>query len=388
MITLNHQLPDLIWNERTRLELRIALEYEMKAFDKEQRLKKNKKVAWNYQQFQIIYESLKDEMQVGPIYIRHFLEAGDSFFRSLENPSPLVLFEKLFRRVLVNGNNNSSLSIVCTRSLIRLYYVCWDSIGVFDDMLLIVKMLNEANNIELQHCLLDFLELLSTEENNLLQLLDGNFVNSIIKYASLAHLNPDQIGNVLARLTNNVLMIKSEDVRNTSSASSSSSSSSSFQTQNDSTSNNIKKKSNDNENQSASQVQQKQPVQPRSLSLWIPDDISCPSVWFVAPPVPQGRGMGIRSIPPINTQKGPFRVSELKEMLDRCVGCLLNLLTSLKNLSVIHEIFKYRCFHLLIPLLSIGEKLRKIALLPPSWGRKTGTKKDSLLLLIQEDGEI
>ena len=341
MITLNHQLPDLIWNERTRLELRIALEYEMKSFDKEQRLKKNKKVAWNYQQFQIIYESLKDEMQVGPIYIRHFLEAGDSFFRSLENPSPLVLFEKLFRRVLVNGNNNSSLSIVCTRSLIRLYSVCWDSIGIFDDMLLIVKMLDEANNIELQHCLLDFLELLSTEENNLLQLLDENFVNSIIKYASLAHLNPDQIGNVLARLTNNVLMIKSEEVKNNSQASPTSSSSSSssstvFHTQNENTNNNnsIKKKDNNIKNQNISHVQQKQPVQSRSLSLWLPDDLSCPSVWFVAPPVPQGRGMGIRSLPPVHTQKGPFRVSELKEMLDRYVEVSESTYISVYNICI------------------------------------------------------
>ena len=52
------------------------------------------------------------------------------------------------------------------------------------------------------------MELLSLEESNLQQLLDKEFVNRIIKYASLAHLNPDQIGNVLARATSNVLMLK------------------------------------------------------------------------------------------------------------------------------------------------------------------------------------
>ena len=33
-----------------------------------------KKVAWNYHQFSLKYESLKDEMQVGPIYVKYFLD--------------------------------------------------------------------------------------------------------------------------------------------------------------------------------------------------------------------------------------------------------------------------------------------------------------------------
>ena len=120
-------------------------------------------------------------MQVGSIYIRYFLDAGESFLRSLENPSHIVLFEKLFRRVLVTVTRNPPLSILCTRSLIRLYSVCHDVIGGFDDMLLIVKLLDEALNMELQHCLIDLLELLSSDHSNLLQLLDKSFVDSIIK---------------------------------------------------------------------------------------------------------------------------------------------------------------------------------------------------------------
>ena len=140
MMTRDHQLPDLIWNEQTRLELRSALETEIRNFDREQTLRGTKKVAWNYQQFHVRYESLRNEMQVGPIYIRYFLDAGESFLRSLENPSHVILFEKLLRRVLVNVTRNPPLSILCTRSLIRLYAVCQDVIGGFDDMLLIVKV--------------------------------------------------------------------------------------------------------------------------------------------------------------------------------------------------------------------------------------------------------
>ena len=94
---------------------------------------------------------------------------------------PPLPFLQLFRRVLVTVTRNPPLSILCTRSLIRLYSVCHDIIGGFDDMLLIVKLLDEALNMELQHCLIDLLELLSSDHSNLLQLLDKSFVDSIIK---------------------------------------------------------------------------------------------------------------------------------------------------------------------------------------------------------------
>ena len=43
-------------------------------------------------------------------------------------------------------------------------------------------------------------------------------------------------------------------------------------------------------------------------SMWVPEDLDCPKVWFVAPSdnIP----------PPPEAQKGPFRVSELLVELD------------------------------------------------------------------------
>jgi hypothetical protein len=170
--------------------------------------------------------------------------------------------------------------------------VCWDTIGAFDDMLLIVKMLDEATNIELQHCLLDLIELLSAEESNLHQLLDKTFVGSIIKYASLAHLNPDQIGNVLARLTSNVLAIKSGEDSGPMTS----------------------QRPPPKQGNGHGEDSQKDPAQ-RPRSLWIPDDFACPRVWFVAPSMPSSLG----ALPPVQSRRGPFRVSEIMEMLDRSV---------------------------------------------------------------------
>lgn len=282
VMTQDHKLPDLIWNEQTRLELRSALETELKEFEREQRLLGMKKIAWNYQQFSIIYESLRDEMKVGPIYVRYFLDAGDGFLRSLENPSPVVLFEKLFRRILVNVERNPTVSILCTKCLSRLYDVCNDIIGGFDDMLIISHMLSQADNMELQHCLLDFLELLMRNESNLVQLLDKSFVNIIIQYATLAHINPDQIGNLLARATTNVLMLK--DAESGSSAVAGAPAQDVKSTEEEELSKQIKR------------------------SLWVPDDMACPKVWFVAP--------GGKTPPPKDLQKGPYRVTELLYELD------------------------------------------------------------------------
>ena len=136
------------------------------------------------------------------------MEAGDAFLRALENPSHIVLFEKLFRRMLSNVESNPNVAILCTQCICRLYSVCRDIIGGFDDMLLIVRMLEKAANMQLQHCMIDLMEVLCLNSSNVLQLLDKEFVNIIIKYVTLAHINPDQIGNVLARATANVLLLR------------------------------------------------------------------------------------------------------------------------------------------------------------------------------------
>lgn len=299
VMTQDHRLPDLIWNEQTRLELRSTLESEIKEFEKEQRLRGAGKIAWNFQQFYVKYDSLKEEMQVGPIYVRHFLDAGDAFLRSLENPSHVVLFEKLFRRVLVNVESNPRISILCTKCLCRLYEVCRDIIGDFDDMLLVVRMLEKAPNMELQHCLIDLMEVLCLEHSNLLQLLDREFVDVIIKYATLAHINPDQIGNVLARATANTLLLKESGETGHS-------------------------RHGEDEHPHTSPKRPYTPGGPgmddaditeeekgfqQTRSMWCPDDISCPRTWFVAP-------KGVMP-PPLQSQKGPFRVSELLAQFDR-----------------------------------------------------------------------
>ena len=66
---------------------------------------------------------------LGGIYIRHFLDADTEFLRSLINPNPIVLFEKMFRRILVHVDSMPEVSILCTQCMSRLYAACPDIIG-------------------------------------------------------------------------------------------------------------------------------------------------------------------------------------------------------------------------------------------------------------------
>ena len=292
VMTQDHQLPDLVWNEQTRLELRSTLEHEISEFEREQRLRGHKKIAWNYQQFYVKFESLKYMLQVGPIYVHHFLEAGDSFLRTLENPSHGILFEKLVRRVLANVERSPRLAIMCTRCLCRLYDVCCDLVGTFDDTLIVVRILEEAKDMELNHYVLDFLVILSKVEENLEQLLDREVIEMMLKYASLSHLNPDQIGNALARATANTLMIEdtSEPSRDRASGYTKSAAASA--------------------NLSAEDMaSEEDKINKHKRAVWIPQDDACPRTWYTAP-----KG---QMPPPVALQRGPFKVSQMMEMLER-----------------------------------------------------------------------
>ena len=92
VITQDHALPDLLWNQQTRRELRISLESELQSIERETDIRGGGgRVAWNHQQYSVGYPSLKDEVRVGNVYMRLWLEAGDAFIKTWAEP--IRLFE-------------------------------------------------------------------------------------------------------------------------------------------------------------------------------------------------------------------------------------------------------------------------------------------------------
>lgn len=93
----DHELPDLIWNKETRNELKVSLETELMNIHRQNN---PDNIIWNFHAFSVSYQSLlNNEVKVGSIYLRVFLQAGDSLVaKSLSNPRDL--FEAIFRRFL------------------------------------------------------------------------------------------------------------------------------------------------------------------------------------------------------------------------------------------------------------------------------------------------
>ena len=109
VLTQDHSLADLIWSQQTRRELRIALEGEIQYIEREAEALGFENIAWNHQQFRVRYPSLDNEVKVGDVYMRLWLQAGDGFIRSWEEP--LRLFEHLFRRFLCEIDRNSKVGL-------------------------------------------------------------------------------------------------------------------------------------------------------------------------------------------------------------------------------------------------------------------------------------
>jgi len=117
VLTQNHSLPDLIWSQQTRRELRIALESEIQYIKREVEARGVDSIAWNHQQFRVKFPSLDNEVKVGNVYMRLWLQAGDGFIKSWDDP--VHLFELLFRRLLCEIDRDIKVRhsrLFCVRS--------------------------------------------------------------------------------------------------------------------------------------------------------------------------------------------------------------------------------------------------------------------------------
>lgn len=69
-IKRDHCRPDLIWNHTTRDELRRAVDAELELFIRGKDLAGSRHIAWNYNEFEIVYHSLDNELKIGRHYPR------------------------------------------------------------------------------------------------------------------------------------------------------------------------------------------------------------------------------------------------------------------------------------------------------------------------------
>ncbi|GMI97704.1 GRAVITROPISM DEFECTIVE 2, modified transport to the vacuole 12, KATAMARI2 [Hibiscus trionum] len=207
--SLDHNRADLIWNERTRQELREALQAEVHKLDVEKERTEDivpgdamvesmsgqdsvPRISWNYSEFSVSYPSLSKEVCVGQYYLRLLLESGSSG-RAQDFPlrDPVAFFRALYHRFLCDadigltldgavpdelgssddwcdmtrldgfgGGGGSSVRELCARAMTIVYEQHCNTIGPFEGTAHITVLLDRTDDRALRHRLLLLLKVL------------------------------------------------------------------------------------------------------------------------------------------------------------------------------------------------------------------------------------
>uniref|UniRef100_A0A8C8CS59 J domain-containing protein n=1 Tax=Oncorhynchus tshawytscha TaxID=74940 RepID=A0A8C8CS59_ONCTS len=183
---LDHARPNLIWNLKTREELRDALEGEMRAFGVDRELGNASVISWNHQEFEVKYECLSDEIKIGDYYLRLLLEEDQtdesgSIKRSYE------FFNELYHRFLLTPK--VTMKCLCLQALTIVYGKCCNEIGPFTDTKYIMGMLDRSTDKLERDRLILFLNKLILNKKNVKEVMDSNGVRILVDLLTLAHLH-------------------------------------------------------------------------------------------------------------------------------------------------------------------------------------------------------
>ncbi|XP_033848217.2 dnaJ homolog subfamily C member 13-like isoform X1 [Acipenser ruthenus] len=186
MFQVDHARSNLIWNYKTREELRDALEGEMRSFNIDRELGSASVISWNHQEFEVKYECLSDEIKIGDYYLRLLLEEDEdeeagAIKRSYE------FFNELYHRFLLTPKVN--MKCLCLQALAIVYGKCYEEIGPFTDTKYIVGMLDRCTDRLERDRLILFLNKLILNKKNVKEVMDSNGVRILVDLLTLAHLH-------------------------------------------------------------------------------------------------------------------------------------------------------------------------------------------------------
>ena len=185
--SLDHAVPNLIWNFKTREELREAIENEIRSFNIDKDLGQGHIISWNHLEFEVPYNCLQEEIRIGDYYLRILLECGSVSYDQIEISRPIEFFNDLYHRFLLTTKLN--MKCMCLQAMTIVYTKCYETIGQFNDTKYIVAMLDKcADKMERDRLLL-FIEALILNKSNVKEILDSNGVRIFVDLLTLAHLH-------------------------------------------------------------------------------------------------------------------------------------------------------------------------------------------------------
>ncbi|XP_059584765.1 dnaJ homolog subfamily C member 13 isoform X1 [Alligator mississippiensis] len=182
----DHAKSNLIWNFKTREELRDTLESEMRAFNIDRELGSANIISWNHQEFEVKYECLSEEIKIGDYYLRLLLEEDDSEESGAIKKS-YEFFNELYHRFLLTPKVN--MKCLCLQALAIVYGRCYEEIGPFSDTKYMVGMLERCTDRLERDRLILFLNKLILNKKNVKDLMDSNGIRILVDLLTLAHLH-------------------------------------------------------------------------------------------------------------------------------------------------------------------------------------------------------
>ncbi|XP_077997979.1 dnaJ homolog subfamily C member 13-like [Glandiceps talaboti] len=184
--SIDHAKANLIWNHKTREELRDALEAEMRAFNIDKDLSGNHVIAWNHAEFEVRYECLAEEIKIGDYYLRLLLEEDENEETSAIKRS-YEFYNDLYHRFLLTSKVH--MKCMCLQAMTIVYGRCYEEIGAFNDTKYIVGMLERCTDKLERDRLIQFLNKLIMNRRNVKELMDANGIKILVDLLTLAHLH-------------------------------------------------------------------------------------------------------------------------------------------------------------------------------------------------------
>uniref|UniRef100_A0A2K6E1C6 DnaJ heat shock protein family (Hsp40) member C13 n=1 Tax=Macaca nemestrina TaxID=9545 RepID=A0A2K6E1C6_MACNE len=153
----DHARSNLIWNFKTREELKDTLESEMRAFNIDRELGSANVISWNHHEFEVKFD----------------------FSSILILKIKYEFFNELYHRFLLTPKVN--MKCLCLQALAIVYGRCHEEIGPFTDTRYIIGMLERK-------CL-DYKKNVFFFQKNVKDLMDSNGIRILVDLLTLAHLH-------------------------------------------------------------------------------------------------------------------------------------------------------------------------------------------------------
>ncbi|EFA79862.1 DnaJ like protein [Heterostelium album PN500] len=181
----DHRDANLIWNHTTREELREAMDNEMRLFQQEQEVAGREIVAWNDEDFEVLYPSLKKEISVGGYYISLLVDGTSKGIR-LTNPGNF--FNELWQNFLLNDSPDQKSLCLRAMTLVFTHYNNHPSMThPFSNLSHLIDLLENTFDVILRDRLLLFIRSLLQVKANAKLFIDNRGIYRLLELITLIH---------------------------------------------------------------------------------------------------------------------------------------------------------------------------------------------------------